>query len=225
MGKILAVAHSGCMGTWDDGLESVEKAIECKADVVEIDIRFDGNDVPVLGHDELKALTHYEKVYDALAIFSKTKGMLLNCDMKEKDNIIGLRTLREYFEEFEIRDRMYFSGIDECEVGYLKEVFPDYTYVTDWRLNPLKLRDKGYILDIIHQAKEAGFVGLNLNHIFVNQKVVEVCNEEGFILYTWTVERKGRMKKLAKWGVDAITSRNILLLQEVLRKHEKGEEL
>jgi glycerophosphoryl diester phosphodiesterase len=220
MSKILAVAHSGCMGTWDDGLESVEKAIECNADVVEIDIRFDQNNTPVLGHDDLKEGNHYEKVYDALAIFSKTKNMLLNCDMKEKDNIEGLRTLKEYFEKFEIRKRMYFSGIEKCEVGYLKEVFPDYTYVTDWNFNLLRLRDRKYILGIINHAKAAGFVGLNLHHMYVNRKVATTCQEEGFKLYTWTVESRGRMEKLARWGVDAITSKNILLLQEVLREYK-----
>ena len=47
-------AHTGCMDTDDNSLESIEKGAEYGADIVEFDLNFTADNTPVLCHDEPK---------------------------------------------------------------------------------------------------------------------------------------------------------------------------
>jgi glycerophosphoryl diester phosphodiesterase len=49
----LITAHSGCMNTLDNTLESVETGLRLGADVVEEDIRVTKDGIPVLSHDDI----------------------------------------------------------------------------------------------------------------------------------------------------------------------------
>jgi len=216
MRRIKVVAHAGSMGTPDDSLESVQKGIELQADIVEIDIRFDDAGIPVLSHDKLKAGNKYETVYDALALLNNAEGIQLNADMKEKDSLEGLMALKEIFEKFDFRERMYFSGIDKCNGNLLQKIFPGYEFFTNWNFNIFKLNNENYIRSIVHEAKSKNYSGLNLNYRFVTKKTADICRENDMKLYTWTVNKEADMTKLADWGVDAITTRNPPLLKEIL---------
>ena len=44
------IAHTGCMGTMMNQLESVRKALEYEVDYIEVDVRF-GADGPILTHN------------------------------------------------------------------------------------------------------------------------------------------------------------------------------
>ena len=50
----LITAHSGCMGTPQNSLASVEKGIACGADFIEVDLNFTEDGTPVLSHDKPK---------------------------------------------------------------------------------------------------------------------------------------------------------------------------
>ncbi len=52
----LITAHTGCMGTPDNTLRSVESALKHGADVVEDDIRITRDGVLVLAHDDAVSL-------------------------------------------------------------------------------------------------------------------------------------------------------------------------
>ena len=212
--KTLVVAHAGAMNTPDDSLESIKMAIVHKADVVEIDVRFNEKNIPVLAHDKLIKGSHYETVYDAVSLLAKTDNIHLNCDMKHMP-IEGLVNLKEVLEHFNFKDQMYFSGIKNATGELLRETFPGYNFVTDWSVNPLRIRNDKYLTSIVRQAKDSGFMGLNLQYLFITKRMIDICHQHDMRMYTWTVESKRAIKRLTSWGVDAITSRNPALVREL----------
>ena len=217
MSKIMVVSHAGAMGTADDSLDSVKIGIELQADVVELDIRFDGS-LPVLSHDPIKPNKKYETVYDAVSLISKANQLGINADMKEKESPDGLLALKEIFEHFNMKDRMYFTGIDECNGELLQKIFPDYEFLTNWNINPLKYGSDVYLQRLVRTAKDNGFTGFNLNYRYVTEKMIEFYHSHNMKIYVWTMEKESDMERLAKWGVDSITTRNPPLLQIVLKR-------
>ena len=218
MSKILIVAHAGSMGTDDDSLESVKKGIELEADVIELDIRFDSSNVPILSHDKPSSGKKCETVYDAALLINDAPNIQINADMKEKESIEGLVALKEIFERFNFKDRMYFSGINRCESELLQKTFPGYKFFTDWNINIFKRSSDAYLESIVDKAKGMGFTGFNLHYRFVTKKMVDFFHQRDMKIYTWTVEKEADMKRLARWGVDSITTRNPPLLQKVLNE-------
>lgn len=216
MKPILIVAHAGSMNTPDDSLDSVKIGIELKADIVEIDIRFNADNIPVLCHDRLKKDQYYETVYDAIALLAQTNDIHLNCDMKEMTSPKGLGNLKEIVEHFNFKDRMYFSGIKNAKAKLLQKTFPGYKFVTDWTLSMPRIGSKEYIESIVRLAKASGFMGLNLNYRFVTKMMIDICHEYDIKMYTWTVGEAADIRRLAEWGVDAITSRNPALVWDVV---------
>jgi|GEM_PF-3367720 len=230
MKKIKVVAHNGCLNTPDDSLESIQVAINHQADIMEIDIRFNAQSIPVLSHDDLVDGINYVSVGDALALIATDAKMGINLDMKEKHDIAGLKNLKAIIEKFNLKDRVYFSGIGELNTGHISDIFPDYTWVTNWEFDYdgartkeeqfaemyAKLHDEAYLTDIAKRVKESGCLGLNLYHEFITPPVAKICKAYDLKLYAWTVESKARIKELIDLGVDAITSRNFTLLQTIV---------
>ncbi|MDP3177792.1 MAG: glycerophosphodiester phosphodiesterase family protein, partial [Spirochaetaceae bacterium] len=104
----LVTAHSGCMGSPENGREHIERALAAGADIVELDIRLSGDGRVVLSHDdcveradgrrliirerradELRAaalaagaeLLELDEAFDLLA----AAGVVLNLDAKEPE--------------------------------------------------------------------------------------------------------------------------------------------
>ena len=52
--KVMYTAHTGCMGTKANSIQSIEAGYKNGASIVEFDLNYDKNGEPVLSHDEPK---------------------------------------------------------------------------------------------------------------------------------------------------------------------------
>jgi len=209
------------MGTDDDSLDSVKMGIAMGTDVVEIDVRFEQDGTPILSHDKPRPGRKYERVSDAIALLNEAPGVYLNADMKEKNSRKGLSELKSILERYNMKDRMYFSGIERCKSGLLLEYFSEYEYLTDWNMNIIRRHSNSYIQSLVDKAKALGYSGFNLYHRYLTEKMVNFFHEKEMKVYTWTVEKETDMQRLVDWGVDSITTRNPPLLREVLARNGK----
>lgn len=233
MKKIKVVAHNGCLNTPDDSLESIQKAIDHQADVMEIDIRFNALHIPVLSHDELVEGVDYITAQAALALIATDDAMMVNLDMKEKHDLVGLKQLKVLIESFNLKERVYFTGIGELDAALISEVFSDYKFATNFDFGYddsktkeeqygemyTRLHNETYLADLAKRVKASGSIGLNLYHEFITPPVAKICQKYGLKLFAWTVESEKRVEELIDLGVDGITSRNFAMCKHIVFTH------
>ena len=105
--KIMITAHSGCEGTPDNSMASIEKGIDLGADCVEIDIRMDAQGRLWLTHDLPAFYDGLTPLSDAFTLIAKS-GVAVNCDLKEYGALLPVLALAD---EFGIGpERLIFSG-------------------------------------------------------------------------------------------------------------------
>lgn len=85
-------AHSGCDGTQQDSLDSVQKGIELGADAVEVDVRQAVDGTLILSHDKPAAGAARATLEEAMAMVARA-GIGINCDIKETGAIPGVLAL------------------------------------------------------------------------------------------------------------------------------------
>ena len=78
-------AHSGCDGTPENSLESIEAGIAFGADIVEVDVRYDKKGILILAHDAdpNKEYLNNESLSRAFDIIAANEKIAVNCDIKE----------------------------------------------------------------------------------------------------------------------------------------------
>ena len=107
MKKIWITAHSGCEGTPDNSLASIEKGIALGADCVEIDIKTDRFGKLWLTHDLPEDFSGLVSLEEAFALIGKS-GIAVNCDLKEYGALIPTLELAEKYGIG--ADRLIISG-------------------------------------------------------------------------------------------------------------------
>ncbi len=78
------------------------------------------------------------------------------------------------------------------------------------------IRKPAGILDLIHQAAEAGASVLDLSSKIITPPLVEESHRRGMGVWAWTVDDEVEMKRLAEMYVDGITSNYPEKLQAAL---------
>lgn len=95
--KLNITAHSGCDGTPDDSLESIEAGIRYGADLVEVDIRCNKDGVLILSHDEDSSREYrsHPALAAAFEMIARNGKAAVNCDVKELDTVPAILSLAE----------------------------------------------------------------------------------------------------------------------------------
>ena len=110
----MITAHSGCEDTEIDTLESINIALDCGAEAVEVDVRVDKTGKLRIAHDAVPQ-EEYEKkmtLREVLKYVCDT-GLLVNCDLKEQSALY--KTLEEA-EKFGFpANRLILSGCTSPE--------------------------------------------------------------------------------------------------------------
>ncbi len=209
-------AHTGCEGTEDNSLEAIRKGKETGADIVEFDLRFDGEGRGILSHDENE--NNPVSLDEALKTVSQYEGLRVNVDCKTTDN---LKEIFRLGEEYGITDRLFYTGIEEKDVEAAKTQTPQISYYLNYEVDKLKKKDEEYISSLISLVKEKGAVGLNINHGQCSKKMVEMFRGEGLQVSVWTANDIFTMLKCISFVPDNITTRypsTLIKLINILRK-------
>lgn len=208
-------AHTGCNGTKDNSLESIEKAVEFGADIVEFDIYYNGtefvlsHDAPVGGEVTLREAFLKLKEYD---------GLRANVDVKDTTEIGQVQTLAA---ETGVLDRIFFTGITTVDVNAVSVNCPDIPYYLNVELIKPEENYDNYLKAIIKKVKDYGAIGINFNKNAATAELVEAFHAEGLLVSIWTVNNELEIYEILSYRPDNITTRRPDLLKEALA--EVGE--
>ena len=209
--KFTVTAHTGCEGTKDNSLEAIKKGYDSGADIVEFDVHFNSEGEPVLAHDY--AADDSVKLKDAFNLIAQCDGLRVNVDCKTVDN---LKAIVNTAEECGVKDRIFYTGIEEKDVETVKRDTPEITYYLNKKIKLLKRSNKKYIRSLLDDVRKCGAAGLNISYKTVSKRMVEIFHEEGLEVSVWTVNTEAAMHKILPLGCDNITTRQPSMLLKII---------
>ena len=196
-------AHTGCMGTAENSLESIKMGIENGAQIVEFDLYFTEDGAPVLAHDEPKGgEVTLDEAFGYLRMFKDAKA---NVDIKTVD---ALEKVYPSAKDNNVSDRIFYTGVKDEFVDAVKKNSPEIKYYLNVDVEKSKNTDKDYLLSLVEKVKNAGAVGINFNYKSASKELVDVFHENGLLVSIWTVDSEYNMYKILSFGPDNITTRN-----------------
>ncbi len=235
---VKVIAHRGASGLADveNTLESFELAIELGADMVEFDIRKTRDNVMIVIHDaEFEGRPIGELTYNEMEEKAKKKGY----HIPQVYEVLELCRGR-IFLDIEVKETGFEYRLVKLLHKYLE--YDEYSVKSFEDIVPyrIKLIDPNITTGLLLGYKE-DTVQRRFNEIFPVRRL-KACKADfvspywmllrfgflmrmrlaGYPVYVWTVNKKKRMKKLAKKkGVTGIISDRPDLLKEVIGKLEE----
>lgn len=214
-------AHTGCCGTRANTLECIDKGVEYGAGIVEFDLRFDKNGVPVLSHDE--PVGGEVTLDDAFAKISTIENLRVNVDVKTCTNV-ELSKVQELASRHGVEDRIFFTGINEGDVSTVKEQYPTVEYYLNMKVKKPYAHTDEYIQSLVTRVKECGAVGINFQYKSASKKLVDAFHENGLLVSVFTVDNNMQMYKIISFGPDNITTRKPDLLKYTLEEFKNARD-
>lgn len=199
-------AHTGSMGTEENSIASIEKAIEIGADVVEFDVRFQSDGTPVMAHDGLlaggKKSVTVEEAFQALT--QDGVKINVNLDLKETSHV---DRLEELVKQYSLLERCFYTGVTEKMVDDVRSKSPDIPYYLNYSPSRNRLLGDKYQHEVISVLRRSGAIGINCNYIYSGERLANLLHENGYLLSVWTVNNKDQMARALVNGADNITSK------------------
>ena len=196
-------AHTGCMKTEENSLESIKAGVENGAKIVEFDLYFNDKGEPVLAHDE--PVGGEVTLDEAFAYISEFEGIKVNVDIKTVD---ALEKVYPSAKANNMEDRIFYTGVKDEFVDAVKKDSPQVKYYLNVDVDKSKNTDKEYLLSLVEKVKNAGAIGINFNYKSASKELVEIFHENGLLVSIWTVNNEYNMYKILSFGPDNITTRN-----------------
>lgn len=198
-------AHTGSMQTPDNSIESIEKAIAVGVDVVEFDVRFRPNGIPVMAHDSVESDYEGVPIEDALKVLSQDGVKInINLDIKETDNLCVLQDL---LKQYSLIERSFFTGVTEEFVPDVRTQCPEIPYYLNYSPEKKKLHNSKYQQELLELLKDTGAIGINCHYNHSGRKLAELLHQNGYLLSVWTVDDERQMVRELMSGADNITSK------------------
>ena len=196
-------AHTGCMDTEENTLESIKIGSENGASIVEFDLYFTEDGEPVLAHDE--PVGGEVTLDEAFEYISKIDDVMVNVDVKTCD---ALQKVYPLAVKYGIEDRIFYTGVNEEDVETVKKDSPQVKYYLNVDVKASKADDEEYIMSLVEKVKNAGAVGINFNYKSATKELVDVFHKNGLLVSIWTVNDEYNMYKILSFNPDNITTRN-----------------
>ena len=212
MDDFTITAHTGAFDTPDNSMESLEAAILNEVAVFEVDVRMRPNGTVVMGHD---LITTNTDGVELSTVFSRVKqtNIMLNLDIKE---VRVLAPLYELICEYDMKDTVFFTGIESFQVSKVKENCPDIAYYLNYKPSRIKIFSDDYQQKIIELMEETGAVGINCNHVYASRTLSNTLHNNGYKLSVWTVDTERNAKKMLVIKPDNITTKNPDMIKDVI---------
>ena len=210
-GDFTYTAHTGCLGTKDNSLESIDVGVEYGAQIVEVDVQY-YNGVPVLSHDA----PHGDEIplKEAFLKVKKYENLRVNVDIK---SVEFLSEVQKIAEETGVLDRIFFTGIFEKDIETVKSSCPKIQYYLNVSVLPKRKQTIEYLEAIAEKVESCGAIGINFNKDNATPELVNVFHKKGLLVSIWTVNHKRTISKILSYGPDNITTRRPDKLKEVLK--------
>ena len=224
--KIMITAHSGCEGTPDNSMASIEKGIALGADCVEIDVRADRNGRLWLTHDlpdDYSGLVPLEAAFDVIG----KSGVAVNCDLKEYGALLPVLALAE---EYGVGpERLIFSGSVDTA---LLERQPDIARRARIFLNseelvrdlmktdiPDRTGQSAFMLahaeSVADRLRALGAEALNVPYKYMPDELILALRERNVALSLWTLNSEAALREFMEKDLLSITTRCVSLALSV----------
>lgn len=208
-------AHTGCMGTEDNSVDSMEIGVANGAKIIEFDVHFLSDGTPVLAHDEpVGDELGLEAAFEFLA---NHKDIQANVDMKATDNMPAVQRLAE---EYGVMEQIFFTGVGAEFVDAVKAGAPDIPYYLNVDVDKSRNTDPEYLNSLVESVKDAGAIGINFGYKYASKELVDTFRENGLLVSIYTVNDEYNMYKILSFAPDNITTRNPDKLSSIVKKYQ-----
>lgn len=208
-------AHTGCMDTEDNSLDSIKKGVENGATIVEFDLYFTKDGTPVLAHDE--PVGGEITLDEAFKYVSQFEDIRINVDIKTCDALDKVYPLAV---KHGIADRIFYTGVKDEFVESVKNDSPQVKYYLNVDVDKSKADDREYILSLVDKVKNAGAIGINFNYKNATKELVKIFRENGLLVSIWTVDNEYNMYKILSFEPDNITTRHPDKLRKIVTEKQ-----
>lgn len=210
-------AHTGCDGTPDNSLDSIKKTIALGAPVSENDVTLRKDGTPVLMHSDLAENNEGLPLCEALSYIKENSDtLLLNLDLK---NFTNLEKIQKVVSDNGLLERSFFTGVEEQNTQTVKIDAPHIPYYLNVDLDKSKLLQESYIMSVVYKTKQSSAIGINCDYHNASPKLVEIFHREGLKVSFWTADNKMAIEYLLSLSPDNITTRNPVLLKNLLNNN------
>ena len=202
MKTFTVTAHTGCIGTKPNSIDSILKGCESGADIIEFDLNFDNDGTPVLSHDTPKG--GEVTLDEAFAVLAKCNGLKANVDVKTVEAIEKVTPLAK---KNNVLDRIFYTGVHEGFVEAVKTRSPEVNYYLNVNVAPKWKQTDKYLQSLLSKVKDSGALGINFNKNKATKRLVNTFRKNGLLVSIWTVDQRRMMKKIISLSPDNITTR------------------
>ncbi len=211
--KMTVTAHTGAMGTPENSLESMRVGF-AHADIVEFDVRFTADGVPVLSHTWPlpKDAVSLEQAFALLAQYPEKKA---NVDLKSTDNLPAVQALAE---QYGVLEQIFFTGVFASFVPAVKKGAPKIPYYLNCEINPFFKNRPAYARRLAKRVQNSGAIGLNCNFRNATPRILGALHEKGLPVSLWTPSGDDQLQKVLRLEPDNVTTRTPDRVDDALRQ-------
>ena len=196
-GLTVITAHAGCEGTPQNSLENILAAIDSGAEMMEIDVRADGDRIYLYhdAHEDPASCVSFETF---MSILSDVPGLRVNCDVKHEGLVRPIMEIaRRYGQEW----RILFTGACNDDGALARELGADL-WVGIWGGDPATV-----FAD--HAEKYAHYpdLVLNVDNVLITDENAADLKARGVGLSGWTISNEESLRRFLKMGLTNITTR------------------
>ena len=204
-------AHTGCVDTKENSLESIEIGAKYGADIVEFDLNFLPDGTPVLAHDKPKG--NEVSLDEAFKKVSEYKNLKVNVDAK---SVANLKSVVKLAEKYGILDRIFYTGIELKDVETVKKDSPEVSYYLNVDVEKPKKQTPEYLQSLVDEVKGCGAIGINFNKDNATKEIVDIFHENDLLVSIWTVNEEKKMYEILLLSPDNITTRRPDKMKDIL---------
>ena len=206
-------AHTGCVNTAENSLESIVKGAENGAKIVEFDLHFTADKIAVLSHDAPKG--GEVTLEEAFKKLSEYETLGANVDAKSTANLGQVQALAE---KYGLADRIFYTGIELEDVEAIKRDSPKIRYFLNVSIDKAKKTDGDYIASLVRTVSDCGAVGINFSKQYATREIVEAFHDAGLLVSIWTADSDYDIYRILSLSPDNITTRRPDKLKVILNE-------
>ena len=235
----LITAHTGCMKTPSNSIDSALTGVDAGADIVEVDVNATKDGVAVLLHDsqvntpangtinisditfeELLALD--ERAFtgnnsdisritrlEEVLDFVQQRKVTINLDLK---SYTCVKPMAEAVKFRNMIDDVIISGCQKEHAQYVKKIYPEFQVLLNAGKYEISSHPADYEIYAKHLCRDAvaaACCGININYKDCREELLYHAKLRCIPVLVYTVDSMQDMEKFVNLGVHSITTREV----------------